>query len=486
MPPSYHTHGFFSEILLTHFHPDDFELSEEVQSLPEFTEGTAEEPGSGYIIGPDPQEDLNIENLSTEEKEILSNIEKYTDSFKHEIFDFEYNVESWTESEADVDGERRSVYIPEMDSAEGNWSDNGVLLIRGNATAITELKKSLENKMERYISIDSLEFDNDFFLWIFSKHYKSEDIDHEIDIVDIDSMQVGTGTGSGIYRSRMRSEGDSHPEVFNSILSGGSIRRIRLIVTVGNGISVLFEASAPSGIEISVDSDYREYSKYTSLKSTIAFKFTELYKRWRSMDDKDKYPSPKFFLENIDKADSIDSNVGEVVEEYSLKRNQVQSLPEGEPTESEQLRNPRREEIFEDLTIGQALESVESEILESKESVPDNVDNIAKEVAALANTRGGVLVLGMGDDGELTGLDNIRQSDERVAGVISQSINPPVNVNMKQRSVAEADLLIVTVDQATETPRSVNGKYYKRVGTTVQELSPEELTTMIRESGEHE
>jgi ATP-dependent DNA helicase RecG len=132
------------------------------------------------------------------------------------------------------------------------------------------------------------------------------------------------------------------------------------------------------------------------------------------------------------------------------------------------------------------LETVESHILEAKAKLPENIGDIAKEVVALANHKGGVLIIGLADDGTLVGLSDSRKADERVAGVITQSAEPPVNVEIMQRSVEDTDLPIVTVPQINNTPRSVNGLYYKRVGTTVQQLSPDELTQPIQSEEDNE
>lgn len=132
------------------------------------------------------------------------------------------------------------------------------------------------------------------------------------------------------------------------------------------------------------------------------------------------------------------------------------------------------------------METVESHVLEAKAKLPENIGDIAKEVAALANHKADVLIIGLADDGTLVGLSDSRKADERVAGVITQSAEPPVNVEIMQRSVEDTDLPIVTVPQINNTPRSVNGLYYKRVGTTVQQLSPDELTQPIQSEEDNE
>jgi predicted HTH transcriptional regulator len=132
------------------------------------------------------------------------------------------------------------------------------------------------------------------------------------------------------------------------------------------------------------------------------------------------------------------------------------------------------------------LENVESHVLEAKAKLPENIGDIAKEVAALANHKDGAFIIGLADDGTLVGLSDSRKADERVAGVITQSAEPPVNVEIMQRSVEDTDLPIYTVPQINNTPRSVNGLYYKRVGTTVQQLSPDELTQPIQSEEDNE
>ena len=132
------------------------------------------------------------------------------------------------------------------------------------------------------------------------------------------------------------------------------------------------------------------------------------------------------------------------------------------------------------------METVESHVLEAKAKLPENIGDIAKEVAALANHKDGAFIIGLADDGTLVSLSDSRKADERVAGVITQSAEPPVNVEIMQRSVEDTDLPIVTVPQINNTPRSVNGLYYKRVGTTVQQLSPDELTQPIQSEEDNE
>jgi hypothetical protein len=223
----------------------------------------------------------------------------------------------------------------------------------------------------------------------------------------------------------------------------------------------------------------REY--VALLSSILASKVVDLVSYWHNLPAEEKYPKPSFFVELDEELEDANIGFDEVLEEYSLKRRGVTGDAEVQAKPEEAIGNPRREEIHDGITINDALDIVESEEIESKESMPENVRNIPKEIVALANTHGGVLIIGMKDeDGELVGLENPRQVEERIAGTL-QNIEPPVNTKIIRRSIADANLVIVSVEKAGDTPRSLDGKYYKRVGTTVQQMSPGELTRMIRE-----
>ena len=49
-------------------------------------------------------------------------------------------------------------------------------------------------------------------------------------------------------------------------------------------------------------------------------------------------------------------------------------------------------------------------------------ENLAKELIAFSNSSGGVVLLGIEDNGEIQGLKNLRNYEERVMGEFQQSI----------------------------------------------------------------
>lgn len=103
-------------------------------------------------------------------------------------------------------------------------------------------------------------------------------------------------------------------------------------------------------------------------------------------------------------------------------------------------------------------------------------DEYLHYVSAFANAQGGVLYVGMDDDGRVTGIDNAKYLLENLPNKIVQAtgIVPEIyilNANGK-------DYLSISV-RPSEQPISCNGKYYLRSGSTTQELNGTALTEFL-------
>ena len=62
----------------------------------------------------------------------------------------------------------------------------------------------------------------------------------------------------------------------------------------------------------------------------------------------------------------------------------------------------------------------ESETLEVKREL---TNDIAKEIIALANTKGGQIIIGIDDEGNVIGVNNSKQVCESLSSIINDSIN---------------------------------------------------------------
>ena len=126
----------------------------------------------------------------------------------------------------------------------------------------------------------------------------------------------------------------------------------------------------------------------------------------------------------------------------------------------------------------------ESEHIEYKSQM---VDDIYKEVIAFANTDGGVIYIGIDDQGHVTGIDNIDETYTRLTNGIRDAIHP--DVTMFVRYVLQDNKVIrIEVGEGSYKPYYLKAKgmkptgVYVRQGTSSVPASPEQIRQMIKES----
>lgn len=120
----------------------------------------------------------------------------------------------------------------------------------------------------------------------------------------------------------------------------------------------------------------------------------------------------------------------------------------------------------------------------------DDVENheLAKEVVAFLNLEGGIILLGIEDDGAVSGTSR-PNLEEWVAEFCRVKIEPPIVPHLTWvRSVEPGrDVLVVRISQGPDKPyaRVHNNRrtYFIRVGSTSREASREELERMFQASG---
>lgn len=114
-------------------------------------------------------------------------------------------------------------------------------------------------------------------------------------------------------------------------------------------------------------------------------------------------------------------------------------------------------------------------------------DSVADELAAFANSSGGILVLGVNDKTRI--VEGIEQQhldtvDQWLAN-LSQAIQPPVFIETRLLEIPDSQgtpkpLIWVKIPKSLFVHRSPNG-YFHRVGSTKREMSPELLGRMFQQ-----
>lgn len=123
--------------------------------------------------------------------------------------------------------------------------------------------------------------------------------------------------------------------------------------------------------------------------------------------------------------------------------------------------------------------------LEFKRKVPRPA-RIAKELIAFANTRGGRILLGVGDDGSVVGLRDVEEEEFVLRRALESCSDPVVDFTTERVPVAHRrDVIIVYVPESREKPHFLvspeNGRErtaYLRVKDKSVEASREALRLM--------
>lgn len=141
-------------------------------------------------------------------------------------------------------------------------------------------------------------------------------------------------------------------------------------------------------------------------------------------------------------------------------------------------------ESWADSQLSEALlqlaQAGESETVEFKREMPKQVRDLAKEIAAFASTSGGVLLVGVGDDGKILGIPNAHTPDvrddfeRRIVGVC-QMIGPPVKPKISWASTGGVGVMAITVEKGSEPPYYVDSRAYIRHASVSRPATPAEV-----------
>lgn len=112
-------------------------------------------------------------------------------------------------------------------------------------------------------------------------------------------------------------------------------------------------------------------------------------------------------------------------------------------------------------------------------------DDLADEIAALANANGGVLVCGATDDGHVQGMTRpqLVALDALIVEVSLDSIKPPVFVRTYHRTIDGKALLVVEIPEG-ESLRDSPGGSFLRVGASKKRMASEQRLRLAQRRGQ--
>ena len=150
-----------------------------------------------------------------------------------------------------------------------------------------------------------------------------------------------------------------------------------------------------------------------------------------------------------------------------------------------------RDQILNQLRAGEDGRSEFKEVRFGDRGVlAPNTQDLAGELVAFANAEGGAVFLGVDDSGAVRGipLDQVDMVEHWLLNVATHNCDPPIRLVIRKTLLpgAEGDeehVLLTEVPRGLYVHRTSSGRYYTRVGSTKQDLTPPELARLFQQRG---
>ena len=118
-------------------------------------------------------------------------------------------------------------------------------------------------------------------------------------------------------------------------------------------------------------------------------------------------------------------------------------------------------------TLSELIARGEGAGTEFKRAMPSD---LGREICAFANAAGGIILLGVADDGEVVGIGGHNRLKSEILS-IARSADPPIKVEVESRE----SVLSVRVPPQSAKPYSFGGRFFVRDGASSQQMSREEI-----------
>lgn len=116
--------------------------------------------------------------------------------------------------------------------------------------------------------------------------------------------------------------------------------------------------------------------------------------------------------------------------------------------------------------------------VEFKQDFPKQVDEVAKHMSAFANSGGGVVLMGVADDGALPGILEPDKVMNRLAG-LGQSLSPSPEIEIDAFHFTKSVTIVYARIFQSSDPCYYNDRFYRRVGSSSRLCSGEQLTRIL-------
>jgi len=138
----------------------------------------------------------------------------------------------------------------------------------------------------------------------------------------------------------------------------------------------------------------------------------------------------------------------------------------------------------EEQLIKKLIKQGEGEQLEFKEAV--RKEDIAKTLCSFLNNNGGIVLIGVQDDGKIIGLKDADKQEAELKNYLFTSIIPEAPITVSKEVIANKNILLVKVWNGSKPPYVFNGTIYFRKGSNTVKATPNNISALITERQKNE
>ncbi|RLA07108.1 MAG: transcriptional regulator [Gammaproteobacteria bacterium] len=122
----------------------------------------------------------------------------------------------------------------------------------------------------------------------------------------------------------------------------------------------------------------------------------------------------------------------------------------------------------------------EDSTIEFKEKIT-NKDSMADEITAFANGKGGIILIGINDNGDVIGipLKKIKKIEKTIIEICNDSIKPAINIFTEKLTINDKNILKINVPYSLFVHKSSRG-YFIRQGSSKREMMPDQLSRLMQ------
>jgi len=129
------------------------------------------------------------------------------------------------------------------------------------------------------------------------------------------------------------------------------------------------------------------------------------------------------------------------------------------------------------------IQQEEGTKLEKKDSrILNNPFKLAKSMTAMANQEGGIILVGVKDDGAIEGMKSKKGHQEHIMNIATDKCEPPITPTFQRAKISrDADVYLLTIPKRKQDlyhgVKTREGLvYFVRVGSRIREMRPYELS----------